>query len=115
MRLALVLIFTLLSGCAESKSQTHDPSYWTEERKALYYQAREAGRQHRERYIAARRPALQLKFRHEYPTMTDEEINVLVNDALEAGLRQEAERRRPMPPIDCTSSQVGSSTYTNCY
>lgn len=99
MRLVLILIFTLLSGCAEPRSdETLDPSFWTEERKALYYQGREAGRQYRERYIAAKRPALQLKFRHEYPTMTEEEIDVLVNDALQEGLRQEAERRRGVLP-----------------
>lgn len=119
MRLALALILTFLSGCAESRSEEavdQTGSKWTEERKALYRQNYEAGRQARERYIAAKRPALQLKFRHAYPTMTDQEIDVLVNDALEDGLRQETMRARGIQPsIDCTSSRMGSSTYTNCY
>lgn len=115
MQFALVLILLFLSGCAEPGPST----YWTEERKALARQAYESGRQYREQYIAAKRPALRLKFRHEYPTMSEEEIEILVNDALEDGLRQEARRRSSgpvvKPSVNCTSSQVGSYTYTDCY
>jgi hypothetical protein len=44
----------------------------------------------REQYIAITRPSLQLKFRQEYPTMTEADIEVLVSDALAKGLHKEA-------------------------
>lgn len=95
------------------------PEWMTPARKKMYEKAYEAGRQDREQYIAAKRPVLRLKFRHEYPTMSEEEIDILVNDALEDGLRQEAQRRGSWPvvkpSVNCTSSQVGSYTYTDCY
>jgi len=131
MQVALVLIFLLLSGCSQSRpdraiysesgpDQVIDraDSYWTEERKALYERAREGARQARERYIATSRPALQQQFRQEYPSLTDAEIDALVDDALENGLRQAVGRRRldpARPPIDCMSPQLGRSVFTNCY
>ena len=36
-----------------------------------------------QQYRAAKLPVFQLKFRHQYPTMSEEEIVVLVNDAVE--------------------------------
>jgi hypothetical protein len=87
--------------------------------KKLMKEAYEAGRQHRLQYIAAKRPVLRLKFRHQYPTMSKEEIEVLVDDAIEEGLQQESERLGggPVmrPPVTCTSSTIGSSIYTDCY
>ncbi len=53
----------------------------TPARKKMYEKAYEAGRQDREQYIAAKRPVLRLRFRHECPTMSEEEIDILVNDA----------------------------------
>jgi hypothetical protein len=44
----------------------------------------------REQYIAITRPSLQLKFRQEYTTMTEADIEVLVSDALAKGLHKEA-------------------------
>ena len=109
MRLVLVLTILLVSGCA-----AEDQAF-----QARMDQAAEAGRQHRLQYIAAKRPVFQLKFRHQYPTMSEEEIEVLVNDALKDGLRvageQEMQRLFGGPPISCTSSRIGSSTYTDCY
>ena len=112
MRLVLALFFTLLSGCAESKlDQGMDPesrtdhasdqtgSVWTEERKALYHQAREGLRQSRERYITTTRPVLERKFRQELPDLTDTDIETLVNEALAKGYRHEAEPR-PEGPVD---------------
>jgi hypothetical protein len=122
MRLALALIFSLLSACADLKPDqppNRTGSLSTDERVALYQQAREAAQRSRERYIATERPALQRTFRREYPTMTDEELEVLVNDALEKGLRAEAGRRPDgpvkQPPLDCMSSPWRNSAYTNCY
>lgn len=111
MQLALVLVIFFLSGCAtESEDRAHQ---------ARLKQAYESGRQLRQQYIAAKRPVFRLKFRHEYPTMSEEEIEVLVNDAVEEGLRQETQRlgRGPVtrPPVTCTSSPMGSYTYTDCY
>jgi hypothetical protein len=122
MRLALALLITLLSACADLKPvKTSGPagSQSAVEREALYQQAREGERQSRERYIATTRPALQRQFRREYPTMPEEEIEVLVNDALEKGLRPEA-GRRPDGPIrqhqmDCLSSPWRNSVFSNCY
>ena len=132
MRLALALIFTLLSGCAESRldkaidsesgnDTAAEPtgSYWTEERKALYHQDREGARQAREQYIAATRPVLGRQFRQEYPSMAEADIELLVNDALEKGLRPEAGRRPDgpirQPQMDCMSSPWRNSTFANCY
>ena len=122
MRFALALLFPLLSACADLKpGKTSDPagSLTTEEREALYHQAREGARQSRERYIATTRPALQRQFRHEYPTMPDAEIEVLVNEALENGLRPEAGRRPDgpirQPQMDCMSSPWRNSVFANCY
>ena len=119
MQLALILAILFLSGCAGESGLT------TEEKPhlALRRQANEAGRQFRQQYIAAKRPVLRLKFRHEYPTMSEEEIEVLVNDALEDGLREagETERRRLFggpgmrPPVSCTSYNFGMFTNTDCY
>ena len=124
MRLALALTILFLSGCATESGMTKEK----QADQAFRKQAYEAGRQYREQYIAAKRPVLRLKFRHEYPTMSEKEIEILVNDALEDGLRETAEQdmrryfngpgMRPSvlsPTVSCTSSQVGSYTYTNCY
>lgn len=122
MRFALALLFALLSACADLKpGKTSGPagSLTTEEREVLYHQAREGARQSREQYIATTRPALQRQFRHEYPTMPDAEIEVLVNEALENGLRPEAGRRSDGPirqhQIDCLSSPWRNSPFANCY
>ena len=119
MQLALILAILFLSGCAGESGLT------TEEKPhlALRRQANEAGRQFRQQYIAAKRPVLRLKFRHEYPTMSEEEIEVLVNDAVEEGVQEALEQERQRlfggsvmrPPLTCTSSRIGSSTYTDCY
>ena len=115
MRLALVLAILFLSGCATAgEERAHQ---------ARLKQIYESGRQFREQYIAAKRPVFQLKFRHQYPTMSEEEIEVLVNDALKEGLREagEQERRRLFGgslmrhPVTRTSSQMGNYTYTDCY
>lgn len=122
MGFALALLITLVSACADVKSdKTVHPagSLSTVERDALYQQAREGMRQSRERYIATTRPVLQRQFRQEYPTMPEAEIELLVNDALEKGLRPEA-RRRPDGPVrqhqmDCLSSPWRNSVFSNCY
>ncbi|MFY4727522.1 hypothetical protein [Nitrospira sp. BLG_2] len=122
MRLVVVLIFTLLSACADLKpDQASDRTggVSSEKREALYQQASEAAQQSRERYIATERPALQRKFRQEYPTMADTDIEVLVTDALEKGLRS-THGRRPdgpvrQPPLDCMSSLWRNSPFMNCY
>ena len=120
MRLVLVLSILFLSGCAGESGLTKEE----QSHKALRKQAYEAGRQFRDRYIAAKRPVLRLKFRHEYPTMSEQEIEILVNDALEDGLRKEPTPHfgEPImspsvisPPVRCTSSQLGRYTYTDCY
>lgn len=122
MRLALVLIFSLFSACADlnpEKVPDRTVTFSTGERKALYDQAFEGARQSRKRYIETTRPALQRQFRQEYPTMPEADIEVLVNDALEKGLRPEARRRpdRPIkqPQMDCMSSSWRNSAFANCY
>jgi hypothetical protein len=122
MRLAVILILTLLGGCAGQKpdqASNRTGSLSTKERAALYQQAREAAQQSRERYIATERPALQRKFRQEYPAMTEADIELRVNDALEKGLRSEAGRRPDgpvrQPSLDCMSSPWRNSAFTNCY
>lgn len=122
MQLALALIFTLLSACADLNP--HKASYRTgslsnEQRKALYDQTLEGARLSRERYIATTRPALQRQFRQEYPTMTEADLELLVNDALEKGLHQETGRRPDgpirQPQMDCMSSPWRNSAFSNCY
>ncbi|MBX3330620.1 MAG: hypothetical protein KF722_09485 [Nitrospira sp.] len=122
MRLTLALFFTLLSACADlnpHKASYQTGSFSTDERQSLYDQALEGARLSRERYIATTRPALQLKFRQEYPTMTEADIEVLVNDALEKGLRPETGRRPDgpirQPQMDCMSSPWRNSAFANCY
>lgn len=122
MRLTLALFFTLLSACADlnpHKASYQTDSFSTEERQALYDQALEGARLSREQYIATTRPALQLKFRQEYPTMTEADIEVLINDALEKGLRPETGRRPDgpirQPQMDCMSSPWRNSAFANCY
>jgi hypothetical protein len=132
MRLALAMILTLLTGCVASRFEAViDPesgtdqasdqsdSSWTEERKALYQKAREGLRRSRERYIATTRPILQRKFRDEYPSLTDTEIEALVNDALENGIHQETGRRPDgpirQPAMDCMASPWGGLPNANCY
>ncbi len=134
-RLAMALLITLLTGCAGSKldhgmdpesrtDNTFDQtgSVWTEERKALYHQAREGLRQSRERYIATTRPVLERKFRHEYPDLTDTDIETLVNEALAKGYRHEAEPRPdgpvrlpPQRPMNCMPPPGGWPSSPNCY
>jgi hypothetical protein len=122
MRLAVILILTLLGGCAGLKpdqASNRTGSLSIQEREALYQQAREAAQQSRERYVATERPALQRKFRQEYPAMTDADLDLLVNDALEKGLRTEAGRRLDgpirQPQMDCMSSSWRNSAFSNCY
>lgn len=122
MRLALALLFTLLNACADLKpDQASNPtgSLSIDERETLYRQARAAAQQSRERYIATERPALHRKFRQEYPTMTEADLELLVNDALEKGLRSEAGRRADgpvrQPSLDCMSSPWRNSAFANCY
>ena len=128
MRLVLALTALLLSGCASTSPTAAHPSL-DEERadRARLKQAYEIGRQWRQQYIAAKRPVFRLKFRHEYPSMSEEEIEVLVNDAVEEGLQKAVQKERERtfggpvasppvrPPVSCTSSQMGSYTYTDCY
>ena len=120
-RLALALFLALVSACADGKPGKSFGSAGNrsvEERDALYQQAREGLRQARERYIATTRPVLQRQFQQEYPTMPEAEIEVLVNDALEQGLRPVA-GQRPDGPIgphhmDCLSSPWKHSVSANC-
>ena len=122
MRIALALLFTMLSACADlepEKISDRTGNLSTEERGALYRQAREAAQRSRDQYIATTRPALQRKFRQEYPTMPEADLELLVDDALEKGLRPEA-RRRPdgpirQPQLDCMSSPWRNSAFSNCY
>ncbi|MBK9306898.1 MAG: hypothetical protein IPM58_07395 [Nitrospira sp.] len=122
MRLALALLITLMSACADLKpGNTPEPagSLSVEAREALLLQAREGARQARERYIATTRPVLQRQFQQEYPTMPESEIETLVTDALEKGLHPEAKPRRDGPSrqhqMDCLSSPWRNSAFANCY
>jgi hypothetical protein len=51
--------------------------------------------------------------------MTDTDLELLVNDALEKGLRTEAGRRPDgpirQPQMDCMSSSSRNSAFSNCY
>lgn len=135
MRLALAFILTLLAGCAGSRlndgidpgprtdtasDQTDSP--WTEERKALYDQAREGLRQSRERYIATTRPILESKFRQEHPDLDQTEIEAMVNEALAKGshpetkTRPEGPARLPPPrPTNCLPPPGSWPSNPNCY
>jgi len=65
MRLALVLLFTLLSACADltlDKTSDRTGSLSNQEHETLHRQAREGAHQSREQYIATTQPALQQKF-----------------------------------------------------
>ena len=135
MRFVLVLMFTLLTGCAESRlEQGMDPdsrttatsghigSEWTEERKARYDQAREGLRQSQERYIATTRPVLERKFRYEHPELTETEIEAMVNEALAKGYhpetksRPEGPARLPPPrPMNCIPPPGSWPSNPNCY
>ncbi len=122
MRLALALLLILLSACADLKlDQTSDRtgSLSDQEREALQRQAREGAQRSREQYIATTRPALQRKFRQEYPTMNEADLELLVNGALEQGLRPEVGHRRDgpirQPQMDCMSSPWRNSVFSNCY
>ena len=135
MRFVLVLMFTLLTGCAESRlEQGMDPdsrttatsghigSEWTEERKARYDQAREGLRQSQERYIATTRPVLERKFRYEHPELTETEIEAMVNEALAKGYhpetksRPEGPARLPPPrPMNCIPPPGSWPSKPNCY
>jgi len=122
MRLALALLITLASACADlNPGKTSQPagSLSALEREALLQQAREAARQARERYIETTRPALQRQFRHEHPAMPESEIEMLVTDALEKGLHPEDKPRRDGPSrqhqMDCLSSLWRNSAFANCY
>lgn len=101
---------------------------WTEERKAFAKKVNELAKRFAQQYRAAKRPVFRLKFRHQYPTMSEEEIEVLIDDAVEEGLRDAMQKEGQRlfggpvmgppvisPSISCTSSQIGSSTYTDCY
>ncbi|HMS84547.1 MAG TPA: hypothetical protein PKD12_12915 [Nitrospira sp.] len=132
MLLALALILFLVAGCATS--HRHQPvnlpsrtehatdqtrRTWTTEREAFYQQAREWQRQAREQYSAAARPTLQHKFRQDYPSLADAEIEALADDALENGFPPEA-RRRPdgpirQPPIDFLPPTWRGPHHTNRY
>jgi hypothetical protein len=122
MRLILALSFTILNACADLN--THQASNRTgilsaKERQTLNEEAREAERVSHERYLATESPILQQKFRQEYPTMTNMDIDLLVNEALSKGLRQQPARGLDgpirQPPMDCTSSPVGRPVSPNCY
>lgn len=122
MRLAVILILTLLGGCAGLKpdqASNRTGSLSADEREALHQLAREGAQQSREQYIATTWPALQRKFRQEYPTMPETDLELLVNDALEKGLRTEAGRRPDgpirQPQMDCMSSSWRNSAFSNCY
>ena len=135
MRLALVFIFSLLTGCAGSRpddgidpgprtntTSDHIGSEWTEERKARYDQAREGLRLSRERYIATTRPVLERMFRQEHPELTETEIEAMVNEALAKGYhpetkpRPEGPARLPPPrPMNCTPPPGSWPSNPNCY
>ncbi|HBH80488.1 MAG TPA: hypothetical protein DDY39_11740 [Nitrospira sp.] len=135
MRFVLILMFTLLTGCAESRlEQGMDPdsrttatsdhigSEWTKERKARYDQAREGLRLSRERYIATTRPVLESKFRQEHPELTETEIEAMVDEALANGShyekkpRPEGPARLPPPrPTNCLPPPGSWPSNPNCY
>ncbi len=100
MRLAVILILSLLGGCAGltlDKTSDRTGSLSNQEREALHQQAREGAQQSLEQYIATTRPALQRKFRQEYPAMTEADLELLVNNALEKGLERRLGADRMVP------------------
>ena len=121
MRLTLALILTLLSACTDlqpKRATDRTGNLSTDERAALYDQALGGARVSWQRYIATTRPALQLKFRQEYPTMTEADLDLLVNNALEKGLNQEVGRQRldpKSPPIYRMSRYRRRTLFPNCY
>ena len=122
MRLALALVITLVSACADlkpGKTSESAGSLSAVEREALLQQAHEGARQAQERYIETTRPALHQQFRLEYPMMPESEIEALVTGALEKGLHPEAKARRDGPSrqhqMDCLSSPWRNSAFANCY
>jgi hypothetical protein len=135
MRFALAIIFTLLTGCAGSRlNDGIDPdagtntfydqigTVQTDERKALYDQAREGLRLSRERYIATTRPVLESKFRQEHPELTETEIEAMVDEALANGShyekkpRPEGPARLPPPrPTNCLPPPGSWPSNPNCY
>jgi hypothetical protein len=135
MRLALAFILTLLSGCAGSRlDHGMDPgsrtdtasdqlgSVWTEERKALYDQARQGLRMSRERYITTTRPVLERTFRQEHPELTEPEIEALVKEALAKGYHPGTPPRPdgparlpPQRPMNCFPAPGSWPSNPNCY
>ena len=121
MRLTLALILTLLSACTDlqpNRATDRTGNLSTDERAALYDQALKGARLSRERYIATTRPALLRQFRQEYPTMTEADLDLLLNEALEKGLHQEVGRQRldpKSPPIYCMGPYRRRTLFPNCY
>lgn len=135
MRLALAFILPLLTGCNGSHlndglapdsrpSTTSDQieTVQTEERRALYDQAREGLRLARKHYIATTRPVLERKFRQEHPELTETEIEAMVNEALANGHHPETEPRPEGParlppprPANCLPSPGSWPSNPNCY
>ena len=121
MRLTLALILTLLSACTDlqpNRATDRPRSLSAEERAALYDQALEGARVSWQRYIATTRPALLRQFRQEYPTMTEADLDLLLNEALEKGLHQEVGRQRldpKSPPIYCMGPYRRRTLFPNCY
>lgn len=135
MRLSLAFILALLTGCAESRldhelapesrtdtASDHAGSVWSEERKALYDQARVGLRLSHERYIATTRPILERKFRQEHPDLTETEIEAMVNEALAKGYHPETKPRPegparlpPQRPMNCIPSPGSWPSNPNCY
>lgn len=97
---------------AAQAGQQEIPKGWTKERMDEAEELNALGKRWRQQYEAAKRPVFRLKFRHQYRSMSEEEIEVLVNDAVEEGLREAANKTRQRlfggpvagPPISCTSS-----------
>ena len=138
----LGVVLPILSGCAGTNETSSTPRFYPEyaqppcklsrdeqkrvmsniQRQGLY---RDEERQDRLILGAAcagreRRKALQLKFRHRYPTMSDEEIDVLVRDAFRSEPSPYAGSPpavAPPPPSQrsCVSNRIGDTVYTDCY
>lgn len=135
MRLTLVFILALLTGCTGSRldhemdpmsktSTTSDQigTVQAEERQALYDRAREGLKLSRERYIATTRPVLERKFRQKHPDLTETEIEAMVNEALAQGYshrakpRPDGPARLPPPrPMNCIPPPGSWPSNPNCY
>ncbi len=122
MRLTLAIIFTLFTDSSISAASDQTDHSWTEERKALYDQAREGLRLSRERYIATTRPILERKFRREHPELTEAEIEEMINEALANGYhygkkpRPDGPARLPPPrPMNCLPPPGSWPSNPNCY